>query len=237
MNQTRKTPGSQTPNRWFDAACAAVGLVILLPVFSAIALLVLLFDGRPALFGQMRVGQYGKPFRMWKFRTMRSDEAGLSITAAGDRRITWLGARLRKFKLDELPQLFNVLRGDMSLVGPRPEVPQYVNAGSPVWQAVLQALPGITDPATLLHRDEEAMLSASSDPDHLYRETVLPTKLLVNLAYIRTRCFRQDVRLILLTICSSLLPGRFNSVRIRRALSSGASHDGHVYSVSSPEHR
>jgi lipopolysaccharide/colanic/teichoic acid biosynthesis glycosyltransferase len=237
MNHSRKTLDSRKSRRWFDATCAAVGLVVLSPLLGVIALLVLLFDGRPVLFGQMRAGQFGKPFRIWKFRTMRAGAGGLPITAAGDRRITWLGARLRKFKLDEIPQLFNVLMGDMSLVGPRPEVPQYVNAASPVWQAVLQVLPGITDPATLLHRDEEAMLSASSDPDHLYRETVLPTKLLVNLAYIRTRCFRQDVRLILLTICSSLFPGRFNSVRIRRALSSGASHDGHVYSVSSPEHR
>jgi len=237
MSKSQASAASPPPGRWFDATCAAVGLVFLMPVLVAIALLVLVFDGPPVLFSQARVGRYGKEFRIWKFRTMRAGAPGLPITSAGDQRITRLGRFLRKFKLDELPQLFNVLRGDMNLVGPRPEVPQYVNPASTVWQAVLQVRPGITDPATLLHRDEEAMLSKVEDPDYLYRQTVLPTKLLVNLAYIRTRCFRQDIRLIALTICSSLFPATFDSIRIRKALGSGAQHGGHLCSVSSPDNR
>jgi lipopolysaccharide/colanic/teichoic acid biosynthesis glycosyltransferase len=214
--------------------CAAAGLLLLSPVFGLVALLILLRDGRPVLFSQMRVGQYGVPFRIWKFRTMRSDLAGSAVTAAGDRRITRLGATLRKFKLDELPQLFNVLRGDMSLVGPRPEAPEYVKAHSPMWQAVLLARPGITDLATLIYRDEEALLQASGDADRFYREGVLPAKLWLNLAYMRTRSFWKDIKLIWLSICYSLSPERFDAARVRRAFGTGAEYGGNVHSFSSP---
>ena len=166
-------------------ACALAGLALLSPVLATLALWILLCDGAPVLFSQMRVGRLGKHFRIWKFRTMRPGAAGGSITAAGDTRITAAGAVLRKFKLDELPQLFNVLRGDMSLVGPRPEMPEYVDRESPMWQAVLQVPPGITDLATLVYRDEEALLSAHSDTDRFYREAVLPAKLRLNLAYLQ----------------------------------------------------
>src|SRR5215475_13877752 len=138
--------------RIFDAFSALAGLLFLLPVFALIAIAILLDDGRPVFFTQVRVGRGGQPFRIWKFRTMRPGAAGNAITAAGDNRVTRLGRLLRKCKLDELPQLLNVIRGQMSLVGPRPEVPEYVQIETPLWRAVLQVKPGITDLASLLYR-------------------------------------------------------------------------------------
>lgn len=211
-----------TPHRAFDVMCAATGLLLLSPVFAAVALWILLSDGRPVLFRQTRMGQYGAPFQIWKFRTMREGAGGSSITASGDRRVTATGALLRKFKLDELPQLFNVLGGDMNLVGPRPEVPDYVDEQSRMWQAVLRVPPGITDVASLLYRDEEALLGSADDPDRFYRETLLPSKLCLSLAYMSTRSLWRDIRLIWLTIHSSLSPGRFDAARIRRAFDLGA---------------
>jgi lipopolysaccharide/colanic/teichoic acid biosynthesis glycosyltransferase len=164
------------------------------------------------------VGRRGKPFRIWKFRTMRAGSRGNVITAAGDRRVTRSGAVLRKLKLDELPQLFNVLKGDMSLVGPRPEVPEYVQLDAPIWQAVLQVRPGVTDLATLLYRDEEKLLGAARDPNAMYRETVLPAKLALNLGYLQSRSFRRDLKLILLTIRYSFFPKRFDPDLIKRTI-------------------
>jgi lipopolysaccharide/colanic/teichoic acid biosynthesis glycosyltransferase len=212
--------------RSFEMVCGAAGLLVLSPLFTLLALLILLRDGRPILFSQMRVGQHGRQFRIWKFRTMLAGATGRAITAAGDGRVTRTGAWLRKFKLDELPQLFNVLRGDMSVVGPRPEAPEYVNGRSPMWQAVLRVRPGLTDVATLLYRNEEELLGASGDADRFYRETVLPAKLRLNLAYMRTRSFRQDARLIWLTICYSLSPERFDPARIQNAFCTGAEYGG-----------
>jgi len=226
LRATTLTPHSE---RWprhafvrlFDLTCAAAGMLVLLPVLAALALVILFDDGRPVFFSQTRVGRRGKPFRIWKFRSMRADSRGSVITAAGDRRITRVGAALRRFKLDELPQLFNVLNGDMSLVGPRPEVPEYVELETPVWQAVLQVRPGVTDLATLLYRDEEQLLGSSGDPAALYREKVLPAKLALNLCYLRSRSFLRDLRLILLTIRYSLFPRQFNPDLIKRTLGTG----------------
>ena len=198
--------------------CAAAGLLLLMPVMAALAVAILCDDGPPVFFSQTRVGRRGKPFRIWKFRTMRAGSQGSVITAAGDRRVTRAGAVLRRLKLDELPQLFNVLKGDMSLVGPRPEVPEYVQLEAPIWQAVLQVRPGVTDLATLLYRDEEKLLGASGDPNALYRETVLPAKLALNLGYLRSRSFRRDLKLILLTIRYSLFPERFDPDLIKKTL-------------------
>jgi lipopolysaccharide/colanic/teichoic acid biosynthesis glycosyltransferase len=219
--------------RFCDAACAAAGLLLLSPLMALVAFAILLRDGRPILYNQIRIGRYGVPFRIWKFRTMRAGAAGSAVTAAGDHRITAIGARLRKFKLDELPQLFNVLRGDMSLVGPRPEAPEYVNAGAPMWRAVLQVRPGITDLATLIYRDEEALLEASGDAERFYREGVLPAKLWLNLAYMRTRSFWKDLTLIWLSICYSLSPDRFDAGRVRKAFGTGAEYGGNIHSLSS----
>jgi lipopolysaccharide/colanic/teichoic acid biosynthesis glycosyltransferase len=198
--------------------CAAAGLLILMPALAALAVAILCDDGAPVFYSQTRVGRRGEPFRIWKFRSMRAGSQGSVITAEGDRRVTRVGAALRRLKLDELPQLFNVLKGDMSLVGPRPEVPEYVQLDAPVWQSVLQVRPGVTDLATLLYRDEEKLLGTSGDPGTFYRETVLPAKLALNLGYLRTRSFLRDLKLILLTICYSLFPQRFDPDLIKKTL-------------------
>jgi len=151
---------------------------------------------------------------------MRAAKGSL-ITAAGDSRVTRLGALLRQSKLDELPQLINVLCGEMSLVGPRPEVPEYVQIDAPLWQAVLQVRPGITDVASLLYRDEERLLGVSRNPNELYRDRVLPAKLLLNLAYLRSRSFGRDLRLILLTIRHSLFPKQFDPDLVKRSFGIG----------------
>jgi lipopolysaccharide/colanic/teichoic acid biosynthesis glycosyltransferase len=154
---------------------------------------------------------------------MRAGSHGSVITAAGDGRVTRAGAMLRKCKLDELPQLFNVLKGEMSLVGPRPEVPEHGRLEEPMWQAVLAVRPGITDLASLLYRDEERLLGAARDPNTFYRESVLPTKLFLNLAYLLSRSFRQDLKLLCLTVRYSLFPQRFDPNLIRRSFGIGGS--------------
>jgi lipopolysaccharide/colanic/teichoic acid biosynthesis glycosyltransferase len=207
--------------RLFDVIWAGAGLLFLMPVLAVLALVILWDDGQPVLFRQIRVGRKGKPFRIWKFRTMRAGSQGSVITAAGDGRVTRAGAALRRYKLDELPQLFNVLKGDMSLVGPRPEVPEYVQLEAPIWQAVLQVRPGVTDLATLLYRNEEKLLATSGDPNTFYRKSVLPAKLDLNRGYILSRTFKRDLQLIYLTIRYSLFPGQFDSNFIRRTLGAG----------------
>jgi lipopolysaccharide/colanic/teichoic acid biosynthesis glycosyltransferase len=221
MNRRQDGWTRQAFYRLFDVTCGVTGIVILTPVLFALALLILLRDGRPIFFSQMRVGRKGKLFRIWKFRTMRANSQGAVITAAGDGRVTSIGAVLRRYKLDELPQLFNVLKGDMSLVGPRPEVPECVQLEAPIWQAVLQVRPGVTDLATLLYRDEETLLGTAVDPDALYRETVLPAKLVLNLGYLRSRSFLRDLRLIHLTIRYSLFPEQFDPELITRTVGTG----------------
>jgi lipopolysaccharide/colanic/teichoic acid biosynthesis glycosyltransferase len=221
MKERSTTHLPSLAQRPFDVIFAAAGLLALAPLFVLLALLVLLSDGRPVFFGQTRVGKNGRLFRIWKFRTMRAGAAGRLVTAAGDSRVTKVGAFLRHFKLDELPQLFNVLRGDMSLVGPRPEVPQYVQLGAPLWQAVLRVRPGITDLATLLYRDEETLLGRSQDPHTFYRDQILPAKLRLNLAYLRSRTFRRDFRLILLTLRYSFFPRQIDADLMKRTFGIG----------------
>jgi lipopolysaccharide/colanic/teichoic acid biosynthesis glycosyltransferase len=221
MNRTPGIGRSESFERLFDVTCSAAGLLLLLPVLAGVALVIIFDDGLPVLFNQIRVGRNGKLFRIWKFRTMRFGSAGSAITTAGDGRVTRAGKKLRKFKLDELPQLFNVLKGDMSLVGPRPEVPEYVQAEAPVWRSVLRFRPGVTDLATLLYRDEERILGSSGDPNAFYRASILPAKLILNLAYRLSRSFRQDLKLILLTIRYSLFPGSFDPDFIKRTFGIG----------------
>ena len=202
--------------RLLDVACAVSGLVVLAPFLAAISILVLLRDGRPLLFRQVRVGRGGVPFVILKFRTMRNGVGGSSITARGDLRVTRVGAWLRKLKLDELPQLFNVLRGDMSLIGPRPELPGFVRRDDAAWQALLAARPGITDLASLVYRDEERLMGGAADPDAYYRARILPVKLALNLEYLKTRTLWSDLKLLALTVRYSFLPYGFESGRIRR---------------------
>ena len=217
------TTAHQTCCRILDPVFAAAGLFILMPLLLAIAVLILFDDGAPVLFKQVRIGKQGKPFRIWKFRTMRAGSRGTPITVAGDSRVTRIGAFLRRRKLDELPQLVNVLKGDMSLVGPRPEVPEFVRLEAPIWQAVLQVRPGVTDVAALLFRDEEKLLRGPGDPAATYRETVLPVKLVLNLAYLRSRSWWRDLKLIYLAVRYTLFPRRFNPNLIRRAAGTGVS--------------
>ena len=164
--------------RLFDLLGAGLALVLLAPLLLAIALLIKLDSPGPVFFRQERVGRLGRPFRIFKFRTMRADSAGLPLTVGDDPRITRAGAWLRRHKLDELPQLIDVLRGTMSLVGPRPEVPRYVALyPSGLRERALAVRPGITDPASLDHLDEAAQLAAAADPEREYLEVVLPVKL------------------------------------------------------------
>jgi lipopolysaccharide/colanic/teichoic acid biosynthesis glycosyltransferase len=172
--------------RLFDLLLSGVALVALAPLLLVIALWIKLDSPGPVFFRQRRVGRQGVPFRIHKFRTMVADAPtrGPAITIGADARITRAGRRLRAWKLDELPQLLDVLAGDMSLVGPRPEMPQYVALYPPELRArVLAVRPGITDPASLRYADESALLAAAADPEREYREVLLPAKLRESAAY------------------------------------------------------
>lgn len=188
--------------RAFDTVAAAAGLVVVAPLLAFIAIAIVLDSPGPPWFLQTRVGRNGRPFRIIKLRTMRNDAAdrGGPLTVAGDPRVTRLGSILRAAKLDELPQLINVLRGEMALVGPRPEVPEYVDAYDVRQRRVLAVRPGITDPASLRYRDESAVLAAADDPEWAYRTRVLPDKLEMNLDYLERRTLCSDVGVILTTI-------------------------------------
>jgi lipopolysaccharide/colanic/teichoic acid biosynthesis glycosyltransferase len=208
-----------TPARlWFDRILAAAGLAVVAPACALAAAAVWCEDGGPVLFRQKRVGLGGALFELLKFRSMYRNSSDVLVTAAGDRRVMRTGRWLRKFKLDELPQLWNVLRGEMSLVGPRPEVERYVDLERPEWRAVLAVRPGITDLATLVYRDEERILAEFADTEKAYREAVLPDKLALNLAYLERRTLWRDVKLLALTACSSLLPKALDAARIRRSI-------------------
>jgi lipopolysaccharide/colanic/teichoic acid biosynthesis glycosyltransferase len=203
--------------RCADIGGAVAALILFAPVFLAVSVLILLEDGRPVLFRQKRVGRSGKIFEVLKFRTMRGGGAGPAITIAGDRRITRLGARLRKYKLDELPQFFCVLRGHMSLIGPRPEVPEYVEPEDHLWQQALKVRPGITNLAALAFRNEEEVLAPAEDADSFYRSAVLPEKLRLDIEYQRSRSVLRDFKLLWLTARYSFWPRGFDRDRIMRS--------------------
>ena len=188
--------------RGFDLFAAGLGLLILSPFLAIIALLIRVTSPGPALFRQQRVGRDGRPFAIYKFRTMRHDAEALGgqLTVRGDPRITPLGAILRRFKIDELPQLINVVKGDMALVGPRPEVPRYVARYDARQRDVLRVRPGITDPASVAYRDENRLLAASSDPERTYVEQVMPAKLAMNLEYLERRTLLSDIAVIVQTL-------------------------------------
>lgn len=200
-----------------DSSLSALALLVLSPALLVIAASILLETGAPILFAQVRVGRDGKLFRLRKFRTMRRGQSGPSITARGDSRITRVGRFLRKFKLDELPQLWNVVVGEMSLVGPRPEVPEFVDCSQPVWRSVLRVRPGITDPASIAYRNEEELLARASDPIRYYRESVLPAKLELNLEYLERRSFWLDLKVVMQTVKCALFPRAFDIKNIRVA--------------------
>lgn len=189
--------------RIFDLFCSGLGLLLLSPVFLIITVLIKLESNGPVFFRQERVGLNGRVFRIHKFRTMSADAErnGLQITVGQDQRITRVGAVLRKYKLDELAQLIDVFVGDMSLVGPRPEVPKYIACYPEAVRAeVLSVRPGITDRASIRFKDENDILGRSSDPERAYIEEVLPVKQYYYLEYVRTRSFVGDVRIIFATL-------------------------------------
>ena len=188
--------------RIFDLCAAAMGVLLLSPLLAAIALWIRFDSSGPVLFRQVRVGRYGVPFYILKFRTMsaQTDPQRL-LTVGRDPRITRAGHFLRKYKLDELPQLFNVLRGTMSLVGPRPEVARYVACYPPrERELVLSVKPGVTDWASILYKDENAILGQALDPEQAYIDTILPTKLEYYVRYVRERSFWVDLRIIVRTL-------------------------------------
>ncbi len=188
--------------RALDLFFSTVGLLGLSPVFLLIALIIKLSDGGPVFFRQQRIGQGGRLFRVLKFRSMmpNGEQLGPSITAVGDPRITRVGRFLRKHKLDELPQLWNVLCGEMSFVGPRPEVPRYVDNYTTHQRQVLALKPGITDLATLEFRSEEEWLGAAADMERFYLEYCLPRKIQLNLAYAENANVWEDIKIILRTL-------------------------------------
>lgn len=188
--------------RAFDMVFALVLLVLLLPLLLVFALAVAITSPGGAFFHQVRVGRGGREFRLLKFRSMRhGSEAKGQLTIGGrDPRITGVGYFLRKTKLDELPQLWNVLIGDMSVVGPRPEVPKYVALYTAEQRAVLQVRPGITGMASLDYIDENELLARAADPEKAYMEEVMPAKLALDLRYVRERSFLLDLRIILATV-------------------------------------
>jgi lipopolysaccharide/colanic/teichoic acid biosynthesis glycosyltransferase len=181
--------------RLIDIAVAAVALAVVGPLVAMLALAVRLGSPGPAFFRQVRVGRGGRPFLLLKLRTMRHGAAGPRVTGATDDRVTPLGAWLRRWKLDELPQLVNVLRGDMTLLGPRPEVPEYLSRLGPAASEYAAVTPGLADPATLRFYDEGALLAASPEPERYYLERILPEKARVSIAYARERTLASDLRL------------------------------------------
>ncbi len=189
-----------------QAGMALLGLAVSAPLFFACAAAVRLSSAGPILFRQERIGRRGKPFTLYKFRTMLIDRDGAQVTATGDRRVTAVGAVLRKTKLDELPELWNVLNGTMALVGPRPEVPRYVDLGDPLWAAVLQVRPGITSPMAVHLRDEEAVM-AGVEPERrerFYVDTLMRYKLLSHLEYLQQRTPVTDLTLLAQTALAIL---------------------------------
>lgn len=185
----------------FDRCASLIGLFLLWPLLIVIAILVKIrMPGGPVFFLQKRVGQYGRLFTMYKFRTMRVEHGGSSISVAGESRITPLGAKLRKYKLDELPELWNVLIGDMSFVGPRPDVPGYADKLQGTSRDILKLKPGITGPASLKYRKEEEILALQVNPHKYNDEVIFPDKVRINLEYLKTWSFRRDIEIIVYTI-------------------------------------
>ncbi len=188
--------------RVFDFIASLLGLIVLSPLFLVVAILIKLDDGGSVFFRQTRVGQYGKPFKIYKFRTMveNAEKLGAQITKGDDPRITKVGRFLRKYKLDELPQLINVLKGEMSLVGPRPEVPKFVKLFEEDYKEILQVKPGITDYASLEFKDENELLKGAENPEEIYIREILPKKIEYYKRYLKEISFTTDLKLIFKTI-------------------------------------
>jgi lipopolysaccharide/colanic/teichoic acid biosynthesis glycosyltransferase len=190
--------------RLFDIIFSLLGLIVCSPLFLILAIAICLDSAGGAFYRQQRVGKNGKPFNIYKFRSMRtnSDRKVQLTVGSNDKRITKTGRFIRKYKLDELPQLINVLNGDMSIVGPRPEVPKYVSMYTDEQRKVLQVKPGITDYASIEYANENDLLAASSDPEKTYINEIMPDKLALNKKYILEKKFTTDITIIAKTLIS-----------------------------------
>ncbi len=188
--------------KWmFDRVIALIGLLVLWPLLFVVAILVKIkMSGGPVIFKQKRVGRNGELFTMYKFRSMTVGHGGSSVSVAGESRITPLGAKLRHYKLDELPELWNVLIGDMSFVGPRPDVPGYADQLKGEDREVLKLRPGITGPASLKYRDEEELLANQPDPQKYNDEVIFPDKVRINRYYLHHYSFIKDIQMIFCTV-------------------------------------
>ena len=194
--------GTLCIKRIFDTTVSALSLPVLSVFFLIIALIIKIDSKGPVFYRQTRVGRHGKFFRIFKFRTMSADadRTGQLITVGADSRITRSGRVLRKTKIDELPQIINVIKGDMSFVGPRPEVPKYVELYSESQRQVLLVRPGITDTASIMYKNESDILALSDDPEKTYIEEIMPFKLNINLEYISKISVANDIRIVFLTL-------------------------------------
>jgi len=197
-NQVTAYPGKRT----FDIIISFCGIIVVLPLLIASAILVKVSSKGPVIYRQQRIGRNFNPFLIYKFRTMRqnSDADGNTCTIKGDPRVTPVGRFLRKTKMDELPQLFNVITGDMSLVGPRPEVERYVQMFRSDYAEILRVRPGITDYAAIEYRDEETILAGYEDHEKAYREEILPAKIRLYRKYLENISFSTDLRILLSTV-------------------------------------
>ena len=194
--------------RIFDILVSFISIVLLSPILIIVAIIIKLGSKGPVLYKQLRVGLNGKPFYIYKFRTMQvnADKKGLLITGADDPRLTRVGSFLRKIKIDEIPQLFNVLKGEMSIVGPRPEVLEYVKLYTNEQKRVLTVKPGMTDPATVYFRNEEKLLAKANDKESFYIKEIMPVKLRLYLQYIDNMSLTYDIKLIFLEFFAIILP-------------------------------
>ena len=207
-----KAPNPSPSTSPLERSAAAAGLIVLAPLLIAAAALIALIDGPPIFFRQRRLGLFGHPFTLLKFRSMRAP-CPRAITNERGGRVTRLGRVLRRYKVDELPQLWNVLRGEMRFIGPRPEIPSFLDIDDPRHSLALHALPGITDLASLIYRNEEEILARRDNPARYYRERILPEKLRLSLIYRERRSTASDLKLVALTVWYSLFPSRFDSHR------------------------
>ena len=206
-----------------DRVVAAVGVVVLAPVVGVFAVMVKRHDGGPAFVRVERVGRDFEPFMMWKLRSMRADRpdgraSGTALTAENDERITPIGRRLRSYHLDEIPQLVNVARGEMLLLGPRPETPEYVDADDVRWRMLLRVPPGIAGPTQLVVSDWERRLIAADPEGSVYRDVVLPVKLAIDQWYVETMSFSRDLE-VAVALAKRFLPGSQASRMRRREVS------------------
>jgi lipopolysaccharide/colanic/teichoic acid biosynthesis glycosyltransferase len=190
--------------RLFDIAGSFFGIILLSPVLLVVAVMIRIKMQGPVLFTQIRTGRHGKPFRIFKFRTMVMDHQGSTTSVKGENRITPLGSSLRKYKFDELPEMWNVLLGDMSFVGPRPDMPEYTDRLVGEERLILELRPGITGPASLKYANEEEILATVTDPLKFTDEVIWPDKVRINLNYYREKSLTLDLGIILKTLFSIL---------------------------------